>query len=567
MQNKFKDLFYNETAEQLRTLSRTLLLLEEHPDHKEYYPTLMRNAHTVKGAAATMGYTQMAHLAHVLEDIFRAGEEATLAIVPEVVSGALRAADRLNESLERIHRNEEEVPVEDVAHALELLLANVPASASKEASLPLSGNAVSTSLDPKHESGVTYAPPTSVRVGVERLDTLMGIFEELLMLRLKLAGVLEPALMIGKTITDPHVRDSLFFLQEFPMLFGEFARLLSQMQEEILEIRLVTLDSIFGQFPRMVRDLALAEKKHITLQIEGGDIELDRTVLEGLGGALAHLLRNAVDHGIENEGVIQLSAARVGERVHVTVCDDGMGIDYDAVKKVALARGLVAEAVLQKLSNAEIGELLFQPNMSTNQSVTEISGRGVGLSAVRAFAQDVGGRVSIISPVEGARGTRFLLDLPISLATVRVLLVESGGFTFALPFGGIIRTFATTKDLIVESAHQESLIVDGKLVPFLRLDRLLGITFGDTFHATEMSESLSVVLLMLEREIIALGVDQCVGEQELLVKSLPPVLRDIKGFSGSTLLPDGRTILLLDAYGLLIRAFGDILKINHSPHS
>ncbi len=558
--NKFKDLFCTETQEQLRVLSQTLLLLEAHPDDKTHYATLMRSAHTIKGAAATMGYVHMAHLAHVLEDIFRAGESGTLVITPLVVSAALAAADRLNDSLDRIRRDEDESDVRDVARKLELLV-NGASPASETVPMPQSPLTKTSASFP---SEVAYVPPTSVRVGVERLDTLMGIFEELLMLRLKLDGVLEPALLFGKTITDPHVRESLTFLQEFPILFGELARLLSQMQEEILEIRLVPLDAVFGQFPRMVRDLALAENKHVTLHIEGGSTLLDRTVLEGLGGALAHLLRNAVDHGITSEGVIHLSALRVGERIHVTVEDNGVGIDYDAVKKVATARGVVDPATLAGMSNAEVGELLFQQNMSTNKTVTEISGRGIGLSAVRAFAQDVGGRVSLFSPTGAVGGTRFLLDLPISLATVPVLLVESKGFTFALPFSGIIRTFTITKAEIVESAHQESLIIDGKLVPLLRLDHLLGITFGKPADDHLDEESFSVVLLSLEREQIALIVDQCVGERELLVKSLPPVLRDIQGFSGSTLLPDGRTILLLDAYGLLIRAFGDILKTNHS---
>jgi two-component system chemotaxis sensor kinase CheA len=255
----------------------------------------------------------------------------------------------------------------------------------------------------------------------------------------------------------------------------------------------------------------------------------------------------------------------MNDRVHVSVVDNGVGIDYARVKQVAIERGIIAEDAATHLRKQEITELLFHPNMSTNTEVTDISGRGVGLSAVQSFVKEVGGHISVTSPVSDGKGTKFLLDLPISLATVQVLLVESSRFTFALPFSAVVRTLTFPRSDIRESAQQEMVAVDGKLVPILYLNKLLDITFGDMFFAgKKIGDEVQAVLLEIEGERILVAIDSCLGEQELLIKSLPPVLRNIRGFSGSALLPDGRTILLLDAHGLLLEALGDILGTHNT---
>lgn len=556
--NKFKDLFCEESEDQLGTLSRTLLILEQEPGKLEHYQTLMRAAHTIKGAAATMGYVEMARLAHALEDVFHAGERGALVLTKEAVSVALSATDQILLSLSSIKSKDQEIPVGGVLERLQSLLTPAKEGEEKKA-LPTSVQSVFVQ---ESENGA-YVAPTSVRVGVERLDALMGLFEEMLMLRLKLDTILEPVIDITESISDPALKQRLFFIQEFKILFGELARLLSETQGELLSARLVPLDQIFGQFPRMIRDLSLKEGKQVTFRLVGGGVELDRTVLDGLGGALTHLLRNAVDHGILREGTIVLRAERNNDRVHVVVEDNGTGIDYERVRIVAIDRGIVTREQGMLLDHTEIAQFLFHPNISTNTQVTEISGRGVGLSAVRAFAQDVGGRVAVYSPIREGGGTRFLLDLPVSLATVKVLIVQSSGFTFAIPFINIVRTFTLSPESIVRSGHQEAVVIDGKPTPLFWLSRLLGITFGDAFRKTVLGAELRAVLIVVEQEQVALVVDLCVGEQELLVKSLPPVLRDIKGFAGSALLPDGRTILLIDIYGLLTRVFDDILKSTH----
>lgn len=554
---KFKDLFLTEAEDQLTSLASLLLEIEKDPTNREIYQSLMRNAHTVKGSAATMGYAALSNLAHSLEDIFRACETGTIALDKKAIDIALSAADRMKDSLLSIKEQDKEAETDDLVSRLAEFLAG----ASAEGSTPNTTPQPQPSAAPL-EKEFTYTVPSSIRVDVERLNALMGLFEEMLMVRLKLDTILEPAQALVRTITDPAVKQRIYFLDEFKTLFGTLARSLSDMQSELLRVRLVPLEQLFTQFPRMVRDLAQREKKEVNFEVSGGDVALDRTVLEGLGGALAHLLRNAVDHGIATSGTIRLVAKRVNDRVHVIVEDDGVGIDHEAILALAVTRGLLNADDAELLHKNEIADLLFHKNISTSPTVTDISGRGVGLSAVRAFAQDVGGRVSVFSPITPSGGTRFVLDLPVSLATVEVLLVESSGFTFAIPFANVVHTVNFPEHAIVSSVHQESVVVDEKLVPLLRLDRILKITFAAMLRPkkmTETDERLAVLLRLGEREV-ALLVDRCVGEQELLVKSLPPLLRDVKGFSGSALLPDGRTILLLDAQGLLTQAFNDILE-------
>lgn len=549
--NKFKDLFCEEATDQLAVLSSELLYIEKDPANIDHYATLMRAAHTVKGGAATMGYANMAKLAHALEDVFHLGERKALVLDPGAISVSFAAIDKMRASLASIKEQNVELEVEHEMSALAALATNVP-----QASVP------AQSLQSQKLTTQTFASvlPSNVRVDVERLDALMGLFEEMLMIRLKLDSLLEPAIGITKTITDHQIKDRLYFLKEFETLFAQLARLLSETQGQLLFIRLVQIEMIFSQFPRMVRDLSLREGKQVEFRMEGGDVELDRTVLGGLGGALAHLLRNAVDHGIDKEGMITLSAQHMNDRVHVSVEDNGVGIDYERVKHVAVERGIVTSEAAPHLRKQEITELLFHPNMSTNTEVTDISGRGVGLSAVQSFAKEVGGHISVVSPVRDNKGTKFVLDLPVSLATVQVLLVESSRFTFALPFSSVVRTISFPRASIRASAHQEMVPIDGRHVPILYLNKLLDITFGDLFFAGKKpNEEVLAVLLEIEGERILVAIDSCLGEQELLIKSLPPVLRNIRGFSGSALLPDGRTILLLDAHGLLLEALGDIL--------
>jgi two-component system, chemotaxis family, sensor kinase CheA len=540
--SKFKDLFVSENETKLEELSRDVLRLESHPLDSSVYEVLMRGAHTIKGSSATMGYTQMAEIAHAFEDVVVALEKHNVALSPQHVSALLSGVDALRASLAHIKHNE---VLLDYSHVLSELK---HASQSSEIVVPKT-------------SGLVYLPPVltpdTVKVSTDKLDDLMGLFEELLMLRLKLGAILEPVEEVVRSTSDSTTREKLSFVHEFRGLFAEMSHVLSEYQDALLSIRLVTLDQIFQQYPRMVRDLAEREGKHVVFSVHGEDIALDRTVIDGLGGALTHLLRNAVDHGISSEGKILLTAVREKDRVRVSVEDDGVGIDYARVRGVALERGVVTPEELATLSLSGVAELLFHPNMTTTEEVTDVSGRGVGVSAVYSFVREVGGRIDIVSPIpEIGHGARFTLDLPISLATIRVLIVDVSGYTFAIPFEHIVRTHRYTHADVSSVAHQRMLMADAELLPLMSLSDLLGLISKQKLLS---SDAQLAVLVESQHRTVALEVSSVSGEQDLLIKSLPPLLRDMRGFSGSALLPDGRTILLLDIHSLLGTALGDIL--------
>lgn len=557
--NKFKDLFCGEAEDQIATLSNTLLLIEKTPEDATLYQTLMRSAHTIKGASATMGYSEMAALAHALEDVFHAGERGVMQLNSETITRVFAGVDLLSSALASIRDHDTELPTGEMVPTLRALL-NTP-DPSAVAPTPLVGKV--------HDFSPKINIPVHVKVGIERLDTLMGLFEEMLLIRLKLDTILEPVLEIAQTVQDPLLKQRLFFVHEFKALFEQMARLLTENQDALLAIRLVPLDQIFSQYPRMVRDLALREGKKVEFIMEGGSLDLDRSVLDGLGGALAHLLRNAIDHGITTEGTIRLTAKRVRSRAHIIVEDDGAGIDYERVRAVAVERGVLPLERAKNLDNPGVAELLFHPNMSTNDTVTDVSGRGVGLFAVRSFVEDMNGRIEVESPIKGtSKGTRFILDLPVTLATLRVMTIRSAGYTFAIPFDSIARTLEFTDADVLRALEQENVMVDGVMTPLLHLEKLLSLTvLGYPGASLRRKGARICVVVRTERNNIALEVDQITGEQELLVKSLPTLLRGIKGFSGSTLLPDGRTVLLLDAHGLLMQALNDILdSTQEKPH-
>lgn len=555
---KFRELYCAEADDQLAELSRTLLLLEKNPSDATLYESLMRSAHTLKGSSATMGYAGMAELAHALEDVFHAGERGVITIDPSAVTLSLRAVDMLTLSLANIKEGKEELSHGTLPAELQAFAKRGDGEPPK--GVPALGALTHTDAEEEAREAAHILAPTQIRVNIDRLDALMGLFEELLMLRLKLESMLEPAVETINKIPDQELRQRLFFIDEYKLMFSEMARLLSEMQDELLSVRLVPLEQIFGQYPRMVRDLALREGKQVNFIVEGSEIELDRAVVGGLGGALAHLLRNAVDHGIEKEGTITLRALRDKGRARVIVEDTGSGVNFARVREVAISRGVGSAEVIGAMSERELLDILFSPNMSTNAEVTDISGRGIGLFAVRGFAEDVGGHVFAESPVTPEkRGTRFTLDLPISLATVKVLVVGVSGYTFAIPFSSVEKTVTVSSGSIMGAAHQETILIDEHLTPLLRLEDLLELTFGVPGKIREGNKELTLVILALAEGRVALLVDDVRGEKELLVKSLPPVLRGIKGFSGSTLLPDGRTILMLDASGLLQHAISDIL--------
>lgn len=376
----------------------------------------------------------------------------------------------------------------------------------------------------------------TVRVAIDSLDTLVDLVGEVVILRSRFDRLVA-------------AREEDLELVE---LLDELHRITGELQYEVLRTRMVPVGNIFRRFPRLVRDLAIDLGKQVDFETTGLDIELDRTLLDEIGDSIVHLLRNAIDHGIEPAeervasgkppaGALRLSAARERDHVAIAVADDGRGINAERVWVEACGRGLARAQDRSQYSESDILMLTCMPGFSTTRVATRISGRGVGLDAVKEHIEGIGGTIQISN--RPGHGTEFLLRLPLTLAIVKALIVEVCGQSFALPLSAVNEVLAIEEQRI-ETVDSVPVLVrsDGDVVPLVRLDSIL---FGAT-GAARQSGGSNIVLVALAGERHALLVDRLLGRQEIVVKPLGRLLAQAPGYSGATILGDGRVMLILD---------------------
>jgi two-component system, chemotaxis family, sensor kinase CheA len=384
------------------------------------------------------------------------------------------------------------------------------------------------------------ADTQTVRIALSHLDSMVDLMGELVIARSRLETM---ALKAG----DRAVIDAA----------EEVHRISSDLQREVMSTRMVPVGNIFNRFPRMVRDLARDLGKDVSFEVEGMDIELDRTVLDEILEPLVHLLRNSIDHGVETaaqrakagkpeRGRILLSASRERDRVLVTVSDDGKGMDAERIWTVACERGLVTPDERADFTVDEILAFTCTPGFSTAETATKVSGRGVGMDVVRAKVEELGGSLQIRSTL--GVGTSLSLALPLTLAIIQSLLVRSNGQVYAIPLGAVTEVFGVA-DLDIDSVdmHAVMKLRDGRVVPLDRLDAVVGaIDEGSIGERTR-----HVVLMEWGEAARGLGVDELVGRQEIVIKPLAPMFAGIRGLSGATVLGDGSVSLIVDPRVLL----------------
>jgi len=369
----------------------------------------------------------------------------------------------------------------------------------------------------------------SVRVDVDQLDELHGLVEQLVTTRIKLRR--------GTEENDRQVLDEL----------DELDKITSSLQDTVMDMRLVPMKKIVGKFPRLVRDLAREQGKDIDFVVEGDDVELDRTILTEISDPLMHLLRNAVDHGIEPpeereangkdpEGTITLSAERDRDRVLIQVEDDGAGIDHDVMREKAVEKGVKSREEVQELSDDAVEDLVFHPGFSTNDEVTDVSGRGVGMDVVRDTVTRLDGSVSVDSTP--GEGTTFTMTLPVTVAIVKVLFVESGGEEYGIP----IKTVDEISRMQpVKSVDGEEVITyDETVYPLVRLGDALNVP-GETKNG----DGMLVRIRDSERQV-AVHCDDVRGQEEVVVKPFEGILSGIPGLSGAAVLGEGDVVTILD---------------------
>lgn len=393
--------------------------------------------------------------------------------------------------------------------------------------------APSPSKAPSKNTG-TAAPSRTIRVDIERLDVLMNLFSELLIDRVRLEQLANEAKNQELTDTVEHM-----------------SRVSSDLQNIVLKLRMVPVDTVFNRFPRMVRDLAKSLDKKIDLIITGAETELDRTVIDEIGDPLVHLIRNSVDHGVEpiadrvaagksETGTVHLRAFHSGNHVFIEIEDDGRGIIRENIINSAIKKGVVTEEQAAALSDEEAHQLLFAAGFSTAEKISDVSGRGVGLDVVKSKINSLGGNVTIYSTP--GKGTNFSVQLPLTLSIIAAMLIKMGSEKYAIPLTSIVET-GIIKQAQIRSVHGTRMIPFREAhIPLISLSRVFEVPDFD--ESTE--EETEIVVIRKGERLAALAIDDFIGQNEIVIKNLGKYLPSIQGVSGATILGDGQVALIID---------------------
>lgn len=381
--------------------------------------------------------------------------------------------------------------------------------------------------------------PRDIKVSVQRLDALMNLVGEMLVWKDRLKQLVSG-------VDDPAVHDGV----------DRIAKITSDLQHEVLTARLVPMSEIFDRFPRVVRDAAKALSKEIDFRVEGRELEMDRSILQMLAEPLVHLLRNAVDHGVETPerraaagkprtGTIRLAASKLKDQVAITVEDDGRGLDLEAIRRKAVERGLASPEKAASLSESQLADFIAMPGFSTAEKVTEVSGRGVGLDVVKNKVEAMGGSLRIES--RPGAGTTFLVTVPLSLAIIRTLLVAVEGDSYSIPMSQVRETVEVKADDVRTLQDRPLFLFRRKAIPLAHLGKALGRTQGEPRMAGP------AVVVERQGGEAALLIDRMLGQQEIVIKPLSALVKQVRTFSGATIGRDGRPMLILDVNNLALK--------------
>ncbi|WLR43522.1 chemotaxis protein CheA [Bacillus carboniphilus] len=388
-------------------------------------------------------------------------------------------------------------------------------------------------------SNISINVNKTIRVNIDRLDKLMNLLEELVIKR----GRLE---QISTQLNNSNLQETV----------EGITRTSSDLQEIILNMRMIPIETVFNRFPKMVRKLSKELNKEVQLYITGAETELDRTVIEEISDPLVHLIRNALDHGIEpplerkkagkkEQGSLALTAFHNGNHVVVEISDDGAGINQKKVLDKAIDREIISKEQAEKMSHHQVFDLIFSSGFSTAQQVSDVSGRGVGLDVVKNTIESLGGTISITSEI--GKGSTFSVQLPLTLSIISVMLIQLNKEKYAIPITTIIESIVISKEKVMDSRNQRVIDYRGTIVPLINLHEVFNIP-----KKKNEEDQLSIVIVQKGKKLAGLLVDRFVGHQEVVLKSLGEYLKDASAFQGATILGDGEVVLIIDCHSLIL---------------
>jgi len=524
---KYKETFLTEGAEHISGMEKRLLELEKDPARTALVNDIFREVHTLKGMAATMQFDTMTAMCHAIENILDAVRKTNMKI-----DGCF---DTLFESFNAMKQSLKEISKKDIELDVTEKIDRLKEHLNDKESLTRKVKTVSTPAQSRTQDiagELAIEKIQDIGVKVEKLDKLMNLTEELLINKMRLDRMKD-------ILADP----------ELSVTVDTQARLLTELQYNVMLVRMVPIGFIFDRFPMMVRNIAKSQKKEVNLTMEGADIEFDRSVIDEVGESLLHLIRNAIDHGIESPderkkavkasvGSIHLSAVRAKDNAVIKVADDGGGLDIDVIKRSAVKKGIISD----NASEEEVMDSIFL-GASVTQQATEISGRGFGMNIVKEKIESINGTIRVES--DRGKGTAFTIEIPLTLAIIKTLFVEAGGRTYAIPLSNIERLVTVTREDIKGMVNYEAFVLDEEDIPIVDLDVLFG-------GRGQPADSKPIVIIKKGNDKLGLAVDKLLTTQEIVIKPLNKLLKENRYFSGSTIIGSGEVVLVLDLTNLIL---------------
>jgi two-component system, chemotaxis family, sensor kinase CheA len=550
---QFHSMFFEESFEALDGMEAALLGLVVGASDADRINTIFRAAHSIKGGSAMFAFEEVTSFTHSLETLLDELRSGRLSVTTEIADLLFKSVDVMRDLLRGLQSStpHETQRVADLQSEIERIIKGLPSGPLATATVvpdnlvaaPVGrtlpgGVRVETPPDASHRQGGLDSG--SIRVSTQKIDELMNIVGELVIVQ---AMLNEQALVLTGSAGEP-----------FRSGIAQLERNTRELQESVMRVRMLPISFVFGRFQRMARELAQRLGKQVDLKVTGENTEIDKTMLEKIGDPLTHLVRNSIDHGLELPeirlqagkpavGTVHLEAYHRGGNIAVEVTDDGAGLDKDRILAKARSRGLVGPN--QTLTDHEIHELIFAPGLSTADKATDVSGRGVGMDVVRRNVQELGGKVEIRS--ERGRGSRFTITLPLTLAIVEGLSARIGSETYIVPLVSIIESLRLTPAGASRLPGCEEVFpFRGDYLPVLRLHDL----FGVEPRSRLLHEGL-IVVAEGEGRRVGLFVDELLGQQQVVIKSLQTNYRRVPGVAGATILGDGSVALILDLPGIL----------------
>ena len=426
----------------------------------------------------------------------------------------------------------EELDPDQFDKAAEAAPAATPAAAAAPAAAEPAKKAAPAAAKPAAAPAKKQHQSQSVRVDIEKLDTLMNLMGELVINKVRLE-------QIGQT---HRMSDLMETLEQMDRVTGD-------LQNIVMKVRMVPVSAVFNRFPRMVRDVSKELGKEINLTIEGEETELDRTVIDEIGDPIMHLLRNSLDHGVESPdkreakgkprvGEVGLIARHEGNNVVIMITDDGAGINADVIRRKAVEKGMISQDEADRLDDADAVRLIFLPGFSTAEQITDISGRGVGMDVVRSKIEALSGHVDVETHID--EGSVFKIKLPLTLAIIQAMLVQVQDEMYAIPLGSIDSTINIEPSDIQTVQNKEVIVLRGEIIPIIRMEEALQVPH------TKDSDELFVVVVHAGEAKAGIVVDNLIGQQEIVIKTLGNLFAGLKLFGGATVLGDGKVALILD---------------------